>query len=96
MNVLPTPETKAFSKTVGYTSPAGKEEIIVTIQTVNNVISSVTVIPTATHEISKKMQANFTANIGVAVGKPTALFQLDTVGGASLTTKAFNEYVQSL
>lgn len=50
----------------------------------------------ATHDISQKNQTSFAASVNVAVGKPLAGLKLDTIGGASLTTKAFNEYVQSL
>lgn len=90
------PEIKVTSQVVNYKSPAGDESIKVTIETLNGVILSVTSTPMATHEVSKKLQTSFSANIGVAVGKPVASLKLDAVGGASLTTKAFNEYVQSL
>ncbi|MDD2745779.1 MAG: hypothetical protein PHU93_04540 [Candidatus Gracilibacteria bacterium] len=89
-------DTKIVSQVVNYKSPAGDESIKVTIETSNGIISSVTATPMATHEVSKKLQTSFSTSIGVAVGKPIASFKLDTVGGASLTTKAFNEYVQSL
>lgn len=84
------------TKVIAYTSPAGPEEIEVTLGISNNAIASVSVKPMATNEISNKLQTSFAAGVGVSVGKPTALFNLDTVGGASLTTKAFNAYVQSL
>ncbi len=96
MAVPPITSTNTVTKVVTYTSPAGPEEIEVTLGITDNVIASVSVKPMATHEISKKKQTGFAAEVGVAVGKPTALFNLDTVAGASLTTKAFNAYVQSL
>ncbi len=88
--------TKVVTKTVGYVSPAGQEEIEVTLNISNNTITSVLVKPMATNEISKKLQTGFAHEIKIAVGKPITAFSLDAVGGASLTTKAFNAYVQSL
>jgi len=95
--VVQIPTTKISSEVVKYTSPAGDEEMKVTVESVNNVISKVTVTSMATNDISKKKQTGFAAEVaGVAVGKPVAGLKLDTISGASLTTKAFNEYVQSL
>lgn len=87
---------KTSTKVVGYQSPAGAEEMEVTVTVDGGVVTAATVKPLATNQVSSMLQGKFAAGVGVAVGKPTAGFSLDTVGGASLATKAFNAYVQSL
>lgn len=87
---------KTATQVVSYQSPAGPEEMTVTLTIDAGMITSASVKPMATNEVSVKLQGNFAAGVGAAVGKPVAGFKLDTVGGASLATKAFNAYVQSL
>ena len=62
-----------MTKVITYVSPAGKEEIEVILTTTNGTISSVVVKPMATHEISKKLQTNFSVNVvSSVVGKKIA------------------------
>lgn len=87
---------KVATQVISYQSPAGPEQMTVTLTVDAGMITSASVKPMATNEVSVKLQGNFAAGVGAAVGKPVAGFSLDTVGGASLATKAFNAYVQSL
>ena len=51
----------------------------------------------ATNDASKYNQENFSKEVGAkVVGKAKKSFKLDTVGGASLTTAAFESFVRSL
>lgn len=78
-------------------SPAGNDTMKVDMVVSGGKIASVSVTPLATNEISLKLQKAFAEAVpGVAVGKDVQNFSLDTVSGASLTTEAFNGFVDSL
>ncbi len=88
---------RTTTKTVSYTSPAGKEWITFTVKHKNGVIVSATAKPKATHKISLMLQNNFAKNISkTVVGKKTKDLDIDTVGGASLTTAAFEQFVRKV
>jgi hypothetical protein len=73
ISTSPAAVSKAMTKVISYVSPAGKEEIEVTLTTLDGTISSVEVKPMATHEISKKLQTNFSVNVASSVlGKKIA------------------------
>jgi hypothetical protein len=75
-----------------YKSPAGAEEIGVTVTLKNDIIVDVTVEPKATVAISKRMQADFAANYKtLVVGKNIAEVKLTKVSGSSLTPAGFND-----
>lgn len=83
------------SRTVTYTSPAGKERINFVVQVKDGIIASVSAIPWATNKISKSLQKAFAKNITKAVvGKKAKNLDIDVIGWASLTTVAFEQFVQ--
>ena len=78
-----------------YTSPAGKERINFVVQVKDGIISSVSAVPRATNKISKSLQKAFAKNITKAVvGKKAKNLDIDVIGWASLTTVAFEQFVQ--
>ena len=83
------------SRTVTYISPAGNERINFVVQVKDGIISSVSSVPRATNKISKSLQKSFSKNISkVVVGKKVKNLDIDVVGGASLTTVAFEKFIQ--
>lgn len=80
-----------------YTSPAGPEELGVTVTVANNLISDVEVEVKATNAVSKKMQTDFADNYKVqVVGKSLDEVNLTKVSGSSLTPKGFNDALQKI
>ena len=62
----------------------------------DGVITAAAATPKAEHEISMKLQTGFSAELsGKVVGKKAKDLQIDAIGGASLTTKAFEQFVHS-
>ncbi len=84
----------SVTKQVQYTSPAGKEDVEFTITTSGDTITAVSAKPLASNSVSKMLQVKFSEAIlkGV-VGKKKSELQLHAIGGASLTTNAFNQFV---
>ncbi len=94
-------ERKTFSQTQSYKTPAGNDEIIYVSVTLNK--SSVIEDITFSHDIpvkpiSEKMLTSFKANFSkeLVVGKKIDEVSLSRVGGASLTTNAFNEALKGI
>lgn len=86
-----------YDVTGDYTSPAGPEEIEVKLTLKNNVVEDATVVSKATKPISIKMQESFiSAFKPVVVGKSIDTLNLDKVGGASLTSKGFNDALEKI
>ncbi len=80
-----------------YTSPAGPEEIIVNLTLKNNIVTDVTMEPTATHQFSQKWQGVFHDNFkDLVIGKDINALKLDKVSGSSLTPKGFNDAVEKI
>ncbi len=72
---------KKASRTVIYTSPAGKERINFVVQVKDGIISSVSAVPRATNKISKSLQKAFAKNITKAVvGKKAKNLDIDVIG----------------
>lgn len=83
-----------YSTVGSYHSPAGDEEIGVTITLKNDIITDVTVVPKATAMRSVVMQKDFVANYkSMVVGKNITEVNLGKVSGASLTPKGFNDAI---
>ena len=92
----PTPQANAVTKTgtVTYNSPAGPEDVSFSVTVKNDIITAASSTPQAHDGMSKRMQNNFTNAVGSqVVGKSIKNLNLDAVGGASLTTKAFVKFV---
>jgi hypothetical protein len=87
-----------YQKQLKYQTPGGPEDVKFEVSVNNGAISAVEVTTMGKSPITKEMQANFKANISKAiVGKKVAeLGTIDRVGGASLTTRAFNIAFQGL
>lgn len=80
-----------------YRSPAGAEEIHVTMTLKDDVITSAQVEGTATHPKSKAMQEAFIAGFGAqVVGKSIDELSLGVVNGSSLTPKGFMDAVAKI
>ncbi len=84
------------TETVYYDTPAGSHPVEFAVTVDSGVITAVAVTPKAEHEISQKLQTAFASNITEkVVGKKISELELSAVGGASLTTTAFNAYIRS-
>lgn len=80
-----------------YRSPAGAEEMGVTLTLKDNTITDVVIEPKATVPISKNIQTMFSENVkSIVVGKKISDVKLDKVSGASLTPKGFNDAVEKI
>ncbi|MCX7996852.1 MAG: hypothetical protein N2691_03835 [Patescibacteria group bacterium] len=80
-----------------YKSPAGAEEINVTLIVANDVVTAVTIVPKAEHPISQRWQ-KVTAD-GIAqqvVGKSLDEIAVDNVSGSSLTPIGFMEALDKI
>ncbi|MFZ4461581.1 MAG: hypothetical protein ACOYN2_03445 [Patescibacteria group bacterium] len=95
----PAPVSSAVvhTKTVTYSTPAGKDDVEFSVTTANGKITAVAVTAKATNDVSKMLQGKFKDAIATeVVGKEISKLNLKAVGGASLTTAAFTQYVNSL
>ncbi len=95
----PSAETKTIRTVATYTSPAGEDKIafVLGLDASGTIVS--TLIESMTeNEISKKLQGMFGEGFsGAIVGKKLSeLSNIDRVGGASLTTGAFNQSLAAL
>lgn len=79
-----------YSSTGTYTSPAGSEEIFITLVIKDDTISGATFEGKATHPTSIKLQTQFGEGFSQAVvGKSIDSLALTVVNGSSLTPKGF-------
>ncbi len=96
----PTPITASgvtHTKIMEYKSPAGLDQVEFTITVQSGVITSASSKTLATNDGSKFNQDKFAADVATkVVGKSVKDFPVDVIGGASLTTGSFNEFVKSL
>ncbi len=81
-----------YKSTQTYDSPAGLDEITVSVTVKNGIVTAVSSSATAKDATSLGYQQNFNSNIqGLVVGKSLSdLGSFSTISGASLTTPAFN------
>ncbi len=81
-----------YSTVGSYKSPAGPEEIGVTLTLKNNIITDITVTPKATARRSIELQNAFAADYKpMVLGKSIVGLSLGKVAGASLTPMGFND-----
>lgn len=86
-----------YSSTGTYNSPAGKEEVVVSLTLKDNVITDVTFTPKATNEVSIKLQKMFADGYKeFVVGKDINTVNLNKVSGSSLTPKGFNDALDKI
>lgn len=87
----------AYAATGVYTSPAGKEEVGVSLTLKDNIVTDVTFTPKATNEVSIKLQGMFASGFKeLVVGKDINTVKLDKVSGSSLTPKGFNDALDKI
>lgn len=80
-----------------YRSPAGAEEIHVTLTLNDDVVTAAQVEGSATNPKSKAMQAAFISGFGTqVVGKSIDDLSLGVVNGSSLTPKGFMDAVAKI
>ncbi len=86
-----------YKETGSYTSPAGPEQIDVSLTLKDDVVSDATVEPKATAPASVKFQGQFVSGFKeFVVGKKLDEINLDKVSGSSLTPKGFNEALSKI
>lgn len=95
-----TPATPPVSRTetVTYATPAGNDPVEFSVTLTDGVITKASATPKSTHEVSKKLQTAFSAELeSKVVGKKVSdLDTISAIGGASLATGAFKRFVQAM
>ena len=94
--VAPTSLTR--TETVSYTSPSpdGMVEVEFSVTVSDGVIMAASATPKAGKQASDYNQSNFAKDVSASVvGKKAADLDVDAIGGASLTTAAFEMFVRS-
>jgi hypothetical protein len=91
------PEVFTRTETVTYQSPADPQDPVeFSVTVADGVITAVSATSKSTSDISQQYQTAFTREISRrAIGKKAKDLKLDAVGGASLTTAAFEQFVHS-
>jgi hypothetical protein len=86
------------TETVTYASPANPQDPVeFSVTVTDGVITAASATPKSDNEISQKRQTAFAAEVSTkVVGKKAADLDVDVIGGSSLTTAAFEKFVQSL
>ncbi len=83
-----------YTSVGNYTSPAGPEEIEISLTLEKGVITEAVATPKATNPKSVNFQGIFTENFKpLVVGKSIGEVKLDKVAGSSLTPGGFNDAV---
>jgi len=86
-----------YSATGNYISPAGTEEIDLTITVKDDVVVSAQFTGKATHQTSQFMQGKFKDGFSeMVVGKTVDSVNLTVVNGSSLTPKGFMEALNKI
>lgn len=94
--VTAAPQTLTRKETVGYKSPGGDDTIEFDVTVTDGIITSASATALATNDGSKYNQGNFVKALSAAVvGKKAKDLDVDAIGGASLTTAAFETFVRS-
>lgn len=82
----------AYTATGNYSSPAGPEDIGVSLTLKNDTVTDATVVQRATNFKSIKMQQAFIGGFKqYVIGKKIDTINLDVVSGSSLTPMGFND-----
>lgn len=92
--------SQVYNQIVRYNNPAGGDDVGFALTVgPDGVITAASseVMADPSHEISVQMQTNFANEVASqVVGKPLAGLQVDRIGGASLTTGSFQEFLNHL
>ncbi len=90
------PQVLTRKETVKYQNPGGEDEIEFDVTVTDDIITAAKATPKAEHEISKKRQETFAEELSEkVVGKSAKDLDIDPIGGSSITTAAFEEFVHS-
>lgn len=91
------PEVFTRTETVTYASPAfSQDPVEFSVTVTDGIITAASTTPKSTNDISKQLQTAFAGEVSAkAIGKKAKDFKLDAIGGASLTTAAFEQFVHS-
>ncbi len=93
----PTYQDGTYSAVGNYTSPAGPEQLGVSLTLANNIITAAEVTPKAVKPMSKKFQGEFVANfLPLVIGKKIDEMMLTKVSGSSLAPKGFNDALEQI
>ena len=86
-----------YSATGDYQSPGGPEKIGVKVSLAGDVVTAVTVTPTAKGNQAERYQTQFAGGISsVVVGKKIDELKVDKVAGSSLTSDGFNAAIETI
>jgi uncharacterized protein with FMN-binding domain len=82
---------------VTYASPADPQDPVeFSVTVTDGVITAASATAKSTNDISKQLQTAFAGEVGAKViGKKAKDLDVDAIGGASLTTAAFETFVHS-
>ncbi len=82
---------------VSYASPASPQDPIeFSVTVADGVITAASATPKSNNDISRQLQTGFSTEVSAkVVGKKAADLNVDAIGGASLTTAAFEMFVRS-
>lgn len=96
--VAPKAVSGTFHEKVAYDTPEGSENVDFVFTVDSGMVKDLTLISTPNESQSKKYQSKFMSSItSQVVGKKISeIGTFDRVGGASLTTPAFNQAVTAL
>lgn len=93
---LPPVAALTRKETVTYNTPEGMVPVEFDVTVTNGTITSATSNTLATGDASKYNQDNFAKDLSLkVVGKKATDLSVDAIGGASLTTAAFEQFVHS-
>ncbi len=98
VNIRPTaPTVIERSNIVSYNSPGWVDKIGFRMVVTDGIITSLAVTPQSSNDMSGNYQQAFASKASTEiVGKKIKWLQLDAVGWASLTTAAFEKFVQTI
>ncbi|TXK19993.1 hypothetical protein FVQ89_04965 [Homoserinibacter sp. GY 40078] len=86
-----------YSASGSYTAPSGQEEIDVELTLVDDVVTEVTVTPTATDQQAAGFQEQFASGIAAeVVGQDIDSLNVTRVAGSSLTSTGFMAAVDAI
>jgi hypothetical protein len=82
---------------VTYASPAGPQDPVeFSVTVTDGIVTAASATAKSDNDISKKLQTAFAGEVGMKViGKKAKDLDVDAIGGASLTTAAFETFVHS-
>lgn len=94
--VSPISSVLTRTETVSYKNPSGTDEVEFSVTVTDGLITAASANPKAKNEISIKLQTAFAADVASKViGMKAKDLDIDAVGGASLTTGAFETFARS-